>query len=177
VTPRRLGFLIALVSLILDQANKLWLLFVYDIAARQPLHVTPFFDIVYARNPGISYSLLRANTDLGRWVLLASTFAATIFIAVWLWRAKTKIVAAGLGLIVGGALGNELDRLFLGAVSDFYYFHIGSFSWYIFNVADCAIVLGVALLLYDAFIPGADKDRRGKAANEEIASKSPRTEA
>jgi len=177
VTPRRLGFLIALVSLILDQANKLWLLFVYDIAARQPLHLTPFFDVVYARNPGISYSLLRANTDMGRWILLGSTFAATLFIAIWLWRAKTKIVAAGLGFIVGGALGNELDRLFLGAVSDFYYFHVGTFSWYIFNLADCAIVLGVALLLYDAFILGAGKDRAVKPPIEEIASKSPRTEA
>jgi len=177
VTPRRLGFLIALVSLIIDQGNKLWLLFVYDIAARQPLHVAPFFDIVYARNPGISYSLLRANTETGRWLLLVGTFAATVFIAVWLWRAKTRIVAAGLGFIVGGALGNELDRLFVGAVSDFYHFHAGTFSWYIFNLADCAIVLGVALLLYDAFIIGAKKDGAETARHEEIASKSPRTEA
>ncbi len=159
MSPRLLGGLAAVLALIIDQANKLWLVFVFDIAAQQPVHVTSFFDIVYARNPGISYSLLSAHTDFARWALLGGTVAATLLIAVWLWRARTRLVALGLGLIVGGALGNAVDRAFSGAVADFYYFHIGVFSWYIFNLADCAIVAGVALLLYDAFFIGQSKPR------------------
>ncbi len=149
--PRTLGILVAFVGLIADQANKLWLIDVFHIAERQPVQLTPFFDVVYARNPGISYSLLSAHTDFGRWALLAGTFAATLLIGVWLWRAANRLVAFSLGLIVGGALGNAVDRLFYGSVSDFYHFHWGNFSWYIFNLADCAIVAGVALLLYDSF--------------------------
>ncbi len=150
--PRSLGILVALATLIADQANKLWLIDIFHIAEHQPVRLTPFFDVVYARNPGISYSLLSAHTEFGRWALLAGTIVATVLIAVWLWRAVSGLVAFGLGLIVGGALGNACDRLFYGAVSDFYYFHAGGFSWYVFNLADCAIVAGVALLIYDSLL-------------------------
>ncbi len=168
----------AVCVLIADQANKLWLIFIYEIALRQPIRVTPFFDIVYAKNPGISYSLLRANTDFGRWALLGGTFIATVLIAIWLWHAHTRLVGLGLGLIVGGALGNECDRLLYGAVADFYYFHLGSFSWYIFNLADCAIVAGVFLLLYDSFLAGPARNGKGSDPSlDAIASKTPRTKA
>jgi signal peptidase II len=180
VSPRLLGGLAAIVTLVADQANKLWLIFVFGIAAHQPVRVTPFFDIVYARNPGISYSLLSASTEFGRWALFAATFAATLLIGFWLWRARTKLVALGLGCIVGGALGNACDRLFYGAVADFYHFHLGSFSWYIFNLADCAIVAGVGLLLYDSLVPGLSHrsgETSGKPAIGEAATKSPRSEA
>lgn len=176
VSPRLFGLMAALVALAADQANKLWLIYVFGIAERQPVRVTSFFDIVYARNPGISYSLLSARTDLGRWALLAVTVAATILIAIWLWRAKTKLVALGLGLIVGGALGNACDRLFFGTVADFYHFHAGSFSWYIFNLADCAIVAGVGLLLYDSLMLGQGQPPE-KSPEVQTATKSPRSEA
>jgi signal peptidase II len=149
-TPRRLGLAAALAVLAADQGNKLWLIFVYGIEARQPVRLAPFFDIIYAKNPGISYSLLRAQSGMERFALLAFTLAATLCIAVWLWRARTRLVGLGLGLIVGGALGNACDRLAYGFVADFYHFHLGSFSWYVFNIADVAIVAGVGLLIYDS---------------------------
>lgn len=180
MSPRLLGGLAALVTLIADQANKFWLISVFGIAERQPVRLTPFFDVVYARNTGISYSLLSANTQLARWALFAATFAATLLIAFWLWRARTKLVALGLGLIVGGALGNACDRFFFGAVADFYHFHVGGFSWYIFNLADCAIVAGVGLLIYDSLVLGLTDKAAGRGETGGIgqtATKSPRSEA
>jgi len=176
VSPRLLGGLVAFAALIADQANKLWLIDVFDIAQRQPVRLTSFFDIIYARNPGISYSLLSASTEFGRWALFAGTFAATLLIGVWLWRARTRFVALALGLIVGGALGNACDRLFAGTVADFYHFHAGNFSWYIFNLADCAIVAGVALLLYDSLVSRPENSLPSPAIDPS-ATKSPRSEA
>ena len=137
--PRLAGVLTALVTLVVDQGHKLWMLFVFDIASKQPVQLAPFLDLVMAWNPGISYSLLRADTDLGRYGLLA------------LWRAPDRLTTLALGLIIGGALGNAYDRFAYGAVADFFHFHIGSFSWYVFNLADVAIVAGVGLLLYESF--------------------------
>jgi signal peptidase II len=180
VSARRLGFSVAVLALIADQANKLWLIFVFGIAEHQPVRLAPFFDVVYARNPGISYSLLSTNTPFGRWALFAGTIVATFLIAIWLWRASTRLVALGLGLIVGGALGNACDRLFYGTVADFYYFHVGGFSWYIFNLADCAIVAGVGLLLYDGLVSGRQNASSEAGADTppigHTATKSPRSE-
>ncbi|MCI0467832.1 MAG: signal peptidase II [Beijerinckiaceae bacterium] len=150
MTPRRLGLLALFATLFADQANKLWLIFIYGIEERQPLIVTSFFDVIYAKNPGISYSLLRAQTGMQRLGLLLLTLTATLVLAVWLWRAGTKTAGLGLGFIVGGALGNFADRLAYGFVADFYHFHLGSFSWYVFNIADAAIVLGAGLLICDS---------------------------
>jgi signal peptidase II len=166
VSPRRLGLLATLATLMTDQANKLWLIFVYGIEARQPLRVTSFFDIVYAKNPGISYSLLRAQTGAQRFSLVVFIFAATAFLAVWLWKANTKLAGLGLGFIVGGALGNFYDRLAYGFVTDFYHFHLGSFSWYVFNIADVSIVLGVGLLIYDSLFQAKKPCETGRVAGE-----------
>ncbi len=154
-SPRWLGAGLALGALVVDQAHKLWMLYVYDIAARQPVRVTPFFDLVLAWNPGVSYSLFAASTDAGRWILLALTLAVTAGLAAWMWRAPNRLSGSGLGLIVGGALGNAWDRYSYGAVADFFYFFVdterfGRLSWYVFNIADAAIVAGVALLLYES---------------------------
>ena len=151
MSPRVGGLVVAAATLALDQANKLWLIDVYDIARRQPVRLAPVFDVVFARNPGISYSLLPAHSPVARWTLVAFTFAATFGIGLWLWRTTTRLVATGLGLILGGALGNAIDRFSYGWVADFYYFHVGGFHWYVFNLADVAIVVGVALLLVDSF--------------------------
>ncbi len=152
MSARRLGFGLAALTLALDQGNKLWLMDVFDISARQPVSLGPFLDVVMARNRGISYSLLSARTPAGRWALFAFALAATVAISVWLWRTPTRLVALGLGLILGGALGNAVDRFSYGWVADFYYFHVGSFHWYVFNLADVAIVAGVALLLGDSLV-------------------------
>ncbi len=151
MSPRLAGFLTALVTLIIDQGHKLWMLFVFDITNNQPVTLAPFLDLVMAWNPGISYSLLRADTDAGRYGLLALSLTVTAGLAVWLWRAPHKLTTVALGLVIGGALGNAYDRFAYGAVADFFHFHIGSFSWYVFNLADVAIVAGVGLLLYESF--------------------------
>ncbi len=164
--PRRLGLWVMCATLAANQANKLWLIFVYGIEARQPVRLAPFFDVIYAKNPGISYSLLRAQTGMERLFLLIVTLALTAFLGLWLWRAGTKIAALGLGFIVGGALGNACDRLAYGFVADFYHFHAGSFSWYVFNLADAAIVAGVALLIYNSFAP-ANPSRENEPASGE----------
>ena len=150
MSPRRLGFLCAVAALVIDQGHKIWMLDVFNIAARQPVEIAPFMDLVLAWNPGISYSLLSASTPTGRWALVVLALVAIAMLGIWLWRAKDRIVATGLGLIIGGALGNAYDRFAYGAVADFFHFHIGTFHWYIFNLADVAIVAGVALLLYDS---------------------------
>ena len=157
--PQSLGILVAVAAFALDQANKLWLIFGYDIAARQPVHLAPFFDVVLAKNPGISYSLLASHSAVARWLLLALAIVATAVLAVWLWRARTRLTALGLGLIIGGALGNACDRLAYGYVADFYHFYLGRFSWYVFNLADVAICAGVGLLLFESLArPAATKD-------------------
>lgn len=147
--PRAWGALVAIAVFALDQANKLWLIFGYDLGARQPVRLTPFLDLVLAKNTGISYSLLSAHSALGRWSLFALAIIATGLLALWLWHAGTRATALGLGLIIGGALGNACDRLIYGYVADLYHFHVGGFSWYVFNLADVAICAGVALLLFE----------------------------
>ncbi|HEX4764912.1 MAG TPA: signal peptidase II [Lichenihabitans sp.] len=150
---RRLGIGMALVALVIDQSTKLWLLRVFDLPGRQQVRLMPWLDLVMAWNRGISYSLLTADSDAGRWLLIAGTLAAIGLLGVWLWRVHSPLTGVALGLLIGGALGNVIDRIAYGAVADFVYFHVGAFHWYVFNGADCAIVLGVALLLVDMVSP------------------------
>ena len=167
--PRTLGLIAAAATLLADQTHKLWMLNVYDITARQPVRVGPFLDLVMAWNPGISYSLLSAETPAGRWALLGLALAATLALGVWMWRAPLPATGLGLGLIVGGALGNAYDRYAYGKVADFFLLHVdterwGRINWYVFNLADVAIVAGVALLLYDSMT--------SKAADKPVAAES-----
>jgi signal peptidase II len=164
--PRFVGLLALAATLAADQANKLWLIFIYGIEARQPIRLTSFFDVIYAKNPGISYSLFPAQNGTERLLVLAVTLAATAFLGFWLWRAATKTAGFGLGLIVGGALGNAYDRLTYGFVADFYHFHVGTFSWYVFNLADVAIVAGVALLIFDSWRPAKKPQEPRRAGGQ-----------
>lgn len=145
----------AAAALAVDQASKLWLLRVFHLADRQPVRLAPVLDLVLAWNRGISYSLFWAEGEGGRWLLIGATLVATALLASWLWRARSVLTGLALGLLIGGALGNVVDRVAYGAVADFVYFHVGSFRWYIFNGADCAIVLGVGLLLVELIWPRA----------------------
>ncbi len=126
---------------------------VFDIEARQPIRLSPFLDVVLSWNHGISYSLLSAHNDFMRTALLAAQLLIVSALMVWLWRAQQRLTALALGLIIGGALGNAADRLARGAVADFFFLHttlpVGPLANYIFNVADVAITLGVAMLLLD----------------------------
>jgi signal peptidase II len=160
--PRIAGGLVALIVLILDQASKLWLLYGVGIVDGERIPIAPFLNVVLMWNTGISYSLFSQTTAAGRWALLGVTIVITIVLAVWLWRGAGLVSALALGAIIGGALGNGYDRFAYGAVVDFCDFHIGGWHWYVFNVADTAIVLGVALLAYDGLI--AERGGRGRQA-------------
>lgn len=161
----RTGLIAAVAALVLDQASKLWLLNVFELGPRGTVPITPFFDLVLAWNTGISYGWFQDTGPVGQTVLLAFKALAIIVLGVWMARSGTRLAVIGLGLIIGGAIGNTIDRLAYGAVVDFALFHaeIGgkTYNWYVFNLADVAIVAGVAALLYDSFvIPDAAKRPR-----------------
>ncbi|WP_343234547.1 signal peptidase II [Microvirga splendida] len=147
-----LGFSFALITLVFDQATKLYTFYIYNLPVKEPVELTSFINLIVVWNRGISYGLFQQSSDLGRWVLIVVSILAAIGLSVWIRRTPAKLLAASLGLIVGGAVGNVIDRLWFGAVFDFIQFHIGSWSWYVFNVADAAIVAGVVGLLYDSFV-------------------------
>lgn len=157
-----LGLVIAILTGILDQASKLWLVDVFDLAARGRVALTSFIDLVVTWNAGISYGLLQQQGPVGVWMLLAFKIAAVVFLWIWLARASSRLTAVALGLIIGGALGNAVDRLHWQGVMDFVLFHVETatftFRWYVFNFADAAIVAGVAGLLYGSLrVEGAAK--------------------
>jgi signal peptidase II len=155
-SPLRPGVIAALVTLALDQASKLWLLYVFDIGHRGTVKLTPFFDLVLAWNIGISFGWFQNDSQIAQIALMVVKAMAVIALAVWMARSRTVMATVALGLIIGGAIGNAIDRLAYGAVVDFALFHLqiggNTFSWYVFNLADVAIVAGVAALLYDSFL-------------------------
>ena len=158
----RSGVIAAVIALVLDQAAKLWLLNVFELGPRGTVAVTPFFDLVLAWNTGISYGWFQDSGPVGQAILLAVKATAVIVLAVWMAKSGTRLAVIGLGFIIGGAIGNAIDRLAYGAVDDFALFHVQiggkTYNWYVFNLADVAIVAGVAALMYDSFItPGAAK--------------------
>ncbi len=152
----RTGLFSAIAVLALDQATKLWLLFVFDIGRRGAVRVAPFFDLVLAWNVGISFGWFQNDGAVAQIVLTAIKAVAVIVLAIWMARSQTRIATIALGMIIGGAIGNAIDRLAYGAVVDFALFHVQiggkSFNWYVFNLADAAIVAGGAALLYDSFL-------------------------
>jgi signal peptidase II len=181
--PLRLGLLAAAVAAVIDQAAKLWLLYGFgrdqasvtsflDLllsdcqSVLQPLSrrvpVTSFLDLVLVCNTGISYGLFQEAGPVGQWALFGLKVIAVILLGLWLTRTASHLAGVALGLIIGGALGNAIDRLLHGAVIDFVLFHITAatwtFRWYVFNLADAAIVAGVVGLLYESlFVRGAAK--------------------
>jgi len=147
-----LGLVVAVLSIAIDQAQKYYSLFVYDIANSGPVDWTPNLQFVLVWNRGVSYGLFQQETEFGRWALISFRLAAVVLLLLWLAKIHTKTGAVAIGLIIGGAIGNAIDGVLYGAVADFFLFHVGDFSWYVFNLADVAIVAGVALLLYDVVL-------------------------
>jgi signal peptidase II len=147
------GVAVAAIACLIDQASKLYLLFVFDLAAN-PVRLGPFFDFVLTRNTGISYGLFQTQGPLGQGVLLGFKALAVLLLWLWLARSQAGLTALSLGLIIGGAVGNAIDRLAYGWVADFVFFHVSTanwrFNWYVFNLADVAIVAGVMGLLYES---------------------------
>ena len=161
----RLGLTVGLTTAAIDQATKLWLIYVFDIRARVPVRITPFLDLVLIWNKGISYGLFQQEGALGQWVLMGIKAVAIVLLWVWLARTPSRLTAVALGLITGGAVGNAIDPFVHEGVADFVLFHITTptihFNWYVFNFADSAIVAGVAGLLYESLLgDGAAKAPR-----------------
>lgn len=157
----RFALPLALVIGVVDQINKWWMLTVFDVDTKGRVAVAPFFDVVYVLNRGISYGLFTQDSPEGQWVLAGIAVLISIGMVVWLaFTEHTRLSLIGVACVVGGALSNAIDRVHLGGVADFYLLHGFGYSWYVFNIADVAIVLGVVVLLFDAFVAN-----RGNASN------------
>jgi signal peptidase II len=154
-----LGLTAAAIAGMLDQASKLWLLKVFDLADRGVVEVMPFVELVLTWNTGISYGWFQQEGPFGQGALLALKAVAVALLWIWLAKASSRLSAVALGLIIGGAIGNGIDRLAYGAVVDFVLLHVVTatwhFNWYVFNLADVAIVAGVIGLLYESLAGGS----------------------
>lgn len=145
----RLCLCVAAVTFLADQAHKTWMLHGYGIRERGRVHVAPFLDYVFVLNEGVSYGIPIGS----RWLL--TTFAVATSIGLWIWVARAasgRLMATSLALIIGGALGNALDRVLYKGVVDYFSLHAFGYYWYVFNVADAAIVAGVVGLLYESLV-------------------------
>ena len=167
MTARDMGFLASIAALVLDQASKLLLLYGFgfaDMLPGQHVAVLPGLDLVMMWNSGVSFSFLAGNGALGTAFLSLFTLAVVGVLGWWLWRVQTRVLAVGLGLVIGGALGNLVDRLIYGRVADFFDLHLAGRDFFACNVADIAISLGVLLLLFDVVADsgaGSPSLRRG----------------
>ena len=154
-SPARLGLALAGAAVLLDQLSK-WVV-VSVLAVAEPIPVAPFFNLVMTRNRGVGFGLLDIDSPWTPWVLSAVALAVSAGLAVWMVRAQGRWLAGGLGLVIGGALGNVIDRVRLGAVTDFLDLFVGRYHWPAFNLADAAITVGVAMILIDGLIVGRDR--------------------
>jgi signal peptidase II len=156
---RSIGYFVALAVFGLDQLVK-WIvtgpLGINHVGDQ--LYLLPFFQLTYTQNNGISLGLLNATTDIGRWMLVALTSAIAVGVAYWMGREKNRLDQVALGMVLGGALGNILDRMLHGYVVDFADLHFGAWRpFLIFNVGDAAISIGVVILLLSAFVSRKDQ--------------------
>lgn len=152
----RLGVVLALLITVLDQISKWWIL--ADVMNPPTvIPVTPFFNLVLVWNRGVSFGILNQSSVWIPWLLSALAAAICVGLFIWLRRAESRCLAVALGLIIGGALGNLVDRVRFGAVVDFLDVHAGGYHWPAFNVADAAITIGVGVLLIDSLITGREE--------------------
>ncbi len=149
----RPGLALAAAIVILDQASKVWLIGWLE-GQDGWLAVTGFFNLVMVWNRGISFGMLQSG-EAGRWLLVLFSILICLGLGVWMRRQTHRMPILALGAVIGGAAGNIIDRVWRGAVADFFDFHLMGYHWPAFNVADSAITIGVAMLLYDSFRPGA----------------------
>ena len=156
---RRIGLAIALLIFVLDQASKFVVMQLLQLPARGQIELIPFFNLTWAQNYGVSMGFLTASTDFQRWALVALTGLIGIAVFVWMNREKAKWDILALGMILGGAMGNIVDRARLGYVADFADLHVGEFRpFLIFNLADACISIGVVILLARALLIREKKD-------------------
>jgi len=155
-THFRNGLIVSATVLIVDQVTKWWIVF----TVMQPpriIEVTPFFNLVMGWNYGISFGFLNSVPALAQWLLPMVAVVITAALGVWLYRTDRLRPALSLGLIIGGAIGNLVDRLRFGAVADFLDFHAWGYHWPAFNAADSAITVGAVVLILDSLFVGDEK--------------------
>ena len=145
------GIIIAVIVLLLDQYSKFYIFDLLDQQQYPMIEITSFFNLVKVYNYGVSFGMFDQMAS-GRVILSAIAIIITIILLIWLYRAKYTYLAIGLGLVIGGAIGNIIDRIRIGAVADFLDFHIMGYHWPAFNVADSAVFVGVLILLIDSFL-------------------------
>jgi signal peptidase II len=145
------AYLIAAVAIALDQLSKYWVLHVFHLPAKGSVSILGPVNLSMVWNRGVSFGLLRAEVDLARWGLVIFSLLVAVLLAVWARKITRPLLALAVGLIMGGAVGNAIDRARFGAVVDFLDFHQLYFPW-VFNVADSAITVGVVLLLLDSVL-------------------------
>jgi len=143
------GLALALAIIGLDQLSKWW---ITDVVMQPPDNITllPFFNLVLAHNRGVSFGMFAAGSEAGKWFLVGVAGVITLFLVNWLYKATSGLSILALGLIIGGAVGNVIDRIFIGAVVDFLDFHAFGYHWPAFNVADISISLGAAILIFES---------------------------
>ena len=151
-----LAYALAIAVILADQISKHWVLFVYGLPQRGTVEVAPFFSLSMVWNRGVSFGVFQAESDWGRWGLALFSGVVAVALVVWARRAERPFLAVALGLVIGGAVGNLIDRVRFGAVADFLDFSRLYFPW-VFNVADSAITIGVLLLVLDSFKPSHPK--------------------
>jgi len=154
----RLGLALAAVGIVLDQFTK-WLAF--DALWNPPrgLVVTGFFWLSPVENRGVSFGIFQADSAFGRWAIIIFALAISVGLGVWLWRTERWWLASALGLVIGGAIGNVIDRIRQGWVIDFIDLHVSGYHWPAFNVADSVISVGIAMLVLDSLIGAKKKPR------------------
>jgi signal peptidase II len=161
---RAVGLTIALLVFLFDQATKWVVTYPLQLRQRGVIELLPFFELRWVENYGVSMGFLTANSQTTRWLLVALTGAIAAGVLAWLWREKNRIDAMALSFVLGGALGNILDRIRFGHVVDFADLHFGDIHpFLVFNVGDAAITIGVLLLLFRALLT-----RPEKAPREEV---------
>jgi len=150
---RKVGLAVAAAIFLVDQAVKWVVTYPLQLPHRLTIEILPFFTLRWLKNTGVSMGLLNAGSELGRWLLVALTCAIAAFVTFWMWREKRRDDTVALALVLGGALGNILDRVRLGYVVDYADLHFGDIHpFLVFNVGDAAITIGVLLLLVRALL-------------------------
>ena len=134
---------------LIDFSSKYFLISYYDLGSKGRVYVTPFLDFILVLNPGISFGILSNGEDIQRWILSALSILVIFYLYFWSTKSPSKLTKISLFIMIGGALGNVFDRLIYGKVIDFISLHVFNYYWYVFNIADIAIVLGGFIILID----------------------------
>ena len=148
-----LGLVSLVVVLIADQVSKWWIVDVLQLQQIGRVDLLPVLSLTMVWNQGVTFGMFRADSQTGALLLAAIAAVIVVALGVWMRRAESRLVVIALGAIAGGAVGNVVDRIRFGAVVDFIHLHVAGWSWYVFNVADAAIVCGVAALVLDGLRP------------------------